>query len=133
MILGAQWYILFNVIAGAATIPTDLRDVSTNLRLKGWLWWKRLALPAVFPAFITGAITATGGAWNASIVAEVIYWGSERLEATGLGAYIVDATEAGDYPRIVLGVAVMSLYVVVINRLFWRPLYERAERRFRVG
>ncbi len=133
MILGAQWYILFNVIAGASAIPNDLRDVSSSLGLKGWRWWRRLALPAVFPAFITGAITASGGAWNASIVAEVINWGEQRLEATGLGAYIVHATEAGDYPRIVLGVAVMSLYVVVINRAFWRPLYERAERRYRVG
>jgi len=133
MILGAQWYILFNVIAGASAIPNDLRDVSANLRLKGWHWWRRLALPAIFPSFITGAITASGGAWNASIVAEVIYWGEERLEATGLGAYIVNATEAGDYPRIVLGVAVMSLYVVIINRAFWRPLYELAERRYRLG
>lgn len=133
MILGAQWYILFNVIAGASAIPSDLRDVSANLGLKGWHWWRRLALPAIFPSFITGAITASGGAWNASIVAEVIYWGDQRLEATGLGTYIVNATEAGDYPRIVLGVAVMSLYVVIVNRAFWRPLYELAERRFRLG
>lgn len=133
MILGAQWYILFNVIAGASAIPADMRDVSDNLGLKGWLWWRRLALPAIFPAFITGAITASGGAWNASIVAEIIYWGNDKLEATGLGAYIVNATEAGDYPRIVLGVAIMSIYVVILNRLFWRPLYERADRRYRVG
>ncbi len=133
MILGAQWYILFNVIAGASAIPNDLRDVSANLRMRGWLWWRRLALPAVFPSFITGAITASGGAWNASIVAEVIVWGDEKLEATGLGAYIVNATAAGDYPRIILGVAIMSLYVVIINRAFWRPLYERASRRYRVG
>lgn len=133
MILGTQWYILFNVIAGASAIPNDLRDIAANLRVGGWLWWKRLALPAVFPAFITGAITASGGAWNASIVAEVILWGDQKFEATGLGAYIVNATEAGDYPRIILGVGIMSLYVVVINRLFWRPLYQRAERRFRLG
>ncbi|HRN18621.1 MAG TPA: ABC transporter permease subunit, partial [Trueperaceae bacterium] len=133
MILGAQWYILFNVIAGASAIPNDLRDVGANLRVRGWLWWRRIALPAVFPSFITGAITASGGAWNASIVAEVIVWGDEKLEATGLGAYIVNATEAGDYPRIILGVAIMSLYVVLLNRAFWRPLYERAARRYRVG
>jgi NitT/TauT family transport system permease protein len=133
MILGAQWYILFNVIAGASAIPNDLRDVGANLRVRGWLWWRRLALPAVFPAFITGAITASGGALNASIVSEVIVWGDQKLTATGLGAYIVDATEAGDYPRIILGVAIMSLYVVLLNRIFWRPLYERASRRFRVG
>ena len=133
MILGTQWYILFNVIAGATAIPSELRDVGTNLRVGGWLWWRRVALPAIFPFYLTGAITASGGSWNASIIAEAVSWGDQRLQAYGLGAYIAQATEAGDFHRIVLGIAVMSLFVVVINRTFWRPLYWYAERKFRLG
>ena len=133
MILGTQWYILFNVIAGAAAIPAELRAVGVNLRVRGWLWWRRIALPAVLPYYVTGAITASGGSWNASIVAEVASWGNEHLEAKGLGAYIAQQTDAGDFHRIVLGIAVMSLYVVVVNRVFWRPLYQYAERKFRLG
>jgi NitT/TauT family transport system permease protein len=133
MILGTQWYILFNVIAGASAIPSEMRDVGTNLQVRGWLWWKKIALPAVFPYYVTGAITASGGSWNASIVAEVASWGNTHLEASGLGAYIAEATTAGDFPRIVLGIAVMSLYVVIVNRLFWRPLYWYGERKFRLG
>jgi NitT/TauT family transport system permease protein len=133
MILGTQWYILFNVIAGAAALPSELRDVGVNLRVGGWLWWRRVALPGVFPYYVTGAITASGGSWNASIVAEVASWGDRRLEAHGLGAYIARATDASDYHRIVLGIVVMSLFVVIINRAFWRPLYWRAERTFRLG
>jgi NitT/TauT family transport system permease protein len=133
MILGTQWYILFNVIAGASAIPSELRDVGTNLQVRGWLWWKKIALPAVFPYYVTGAITASGGSWNASIVAEVATWGDTKLQAYGLGAYIAQATDAGDMPRIVLGIAVMSLYVVAINRTFWRPLYWFAERKCRLG
>jgi NitT/TauT family transport system permease protein len=133
MILGTQWYILFNVIAGAAAIPAELRAVGVNLRVRGWLWWRRIALPAVMPYYVTGAITASGGSWNASIVAEVASWGNEHLQAYGLGAYIAQQTDAGDFHRIVLGIAVMSLFVVVINRVFWRPLYLYAERKFRLG
>jgi NitT/TauT family transport system permease protein len=132
MILGTQWYILFNVIAGAAAIPSELRDCCTNLQVKGWLWWRTTALPAVFPYYLTGAITASGGSWNASIVAEVASWGDRHLEAYGLGAYIATATQAGDFHRIVLGIAVMSLFVVLINRALWRPLYRYAERNFRL-
>ena len=133
MILGTQWYILFNVIAGAAAIPAELRAAGVNFRVRGWLWWRRIALPAVLPYYVTGAITASGGSWNASIVAEVASWGDRRLEAEGLGAYIARETEAGDFHRIVLGIAVMSLFVVLINRTFWRPLYLYAERKFRIG
>ncbi|TLY77340.1 MAG: ABC transporter permease subunit [Gammaproteobacteria bacterium] len=133
MILGTQWYILFNVIVGASALSTDLRHVSENLRVRGWLWWRRVALPAVFPFYLTGAITASGGSWNASIVAEVATWGKEKLTATGLGAYIAEATSAGDFRRTVLGIVVMSLFVVILNRLFWRPLYARAERKFRLS
>jgi len=132
MVLGTQWYILFNVIAGAAAMPRELRDVGTNLQVRGWLWWRKIALPAVFPFYVTGAITASGGSWNASIVAEVASWGSQTLRAHGLGAYIADATAAGDFHKIVLGIATMSFFVVVVNRLFWRPLYWYAERRYRL-
>jgi NitT/TauT family transport system permease protein len=133
MILGTQWYILFNVIAGANAIPIELRDVGTNLQVRGLLWWRKIGLPAVFPYFVTGAITASGGSWNASIVAEVASWGNVHLEAKGIGAYIASATEAGDFHRIVLGIVVMSAFVVAINRAFWRPLYWYAERKFRLG
>ena len=133
MILGTQWYILFNVVAGAAAIPAELRAVGVNLRVRGWLWWRRIALPAVFPYYVTGAITASGGSWNASIVAEVASWGDQHLQAIGLGAYIARETEAGDFHRIVLGIAVMSFFVVLVNRTFWRPLYRYAERKFRLG
>jgi NitT/TauT family transport system permease protein len=133
MILGTQWYILFNVIAGAVAIPAELRACGANLRVRGWLWWRRIALPAVFPYYVTGAITASGGSWNASIVAEVASWGNVHLQAAGLGAYIAHQTDVGDFHRIVLGIVVMSLFVVVVNRLFWRPLYYYAERKYRLG
>jgi NitT/TauT family transport system permease protein len=132
MILGTQWYILFNVIAGAAAIPTDLREAAQNLGLSGWRLWKRLLLPAIIPSLLTGLVTASGGTWNASIVAEVVSWGSTTLTATGLGSYIAHWTEKGDYPHIVLGIAVMSLYVVCINRFFWRRLYTIAQSRYRL-
>lgn len=131
IILGAQWYILFNVIAGASTIPQELLEISRNLQIKGWLRWRTVLLPGIAPYAITGALTAWGGAWNATIVAEVVHWGDQQLVAHGLGAYIAVHTEAGDFARIALGVAVMCIYVVVINRLVWRPLYDAAERRFR--
>ncbi|MET8873781.1 ABC transporter permease subunit [Nocardia sp. NPDC004604] len=130
MALGAQWYILFNVIAGASAVPNDLREAAANLQLPRALWWRRLILPAIFPSYVTGAITAAGGAWNASIVAEMVQYGSTTLFAAGLGSYIKQATEVGDSPRILIGVLVMSIYVVGINRLFWRRLYALAERRY---
>jgi NitT/TauT family transport system permease protein len=132
IVLGTQWYILFNVIAGASTMPQELRDAAENFSVHGWLWWKRVALPAVFPFYVTGAITASGGAWNASIVAEVASWGKTTLHAHGLGAYITDAATTGDFRRVVLGIVVMSFFVVVVNRLLWRPLYWYAERKFRL-
>jgi NitT/TauT family transport system permease protein len=129
MILGTQWYILFNVTAGAAAFPGDLREAAENFRVGGWLWWRRVILPGIFPYYITGAITASGGSWNAAIVAEVASWGNTKLTAHGLGAYIAAATDAGDTPRIVLGVVVMSMFVVAFNRVLWRPLYAYASRR----
>jgi NitT/TauT family transport system permease protein len=133
MILGTQWYILFNVIAGASAFPTDLREAAGSFHLKGWRWWVKVILPGIFPYYITGAITASGGSWNASIVAEVASWGDTHLTATGLGAYIATATEAGDFPRVVLGIAVMCILVTLFNRLLWRPLYAFGERRLRLG
>jgi NitT/TauT family transport system permease protein len=133
MILGTQWYILFNVIAGASAIPAELHEVARAFDLRGWQWWRRLALPAIFPAFITGAITASGGAWNASIVAEVVSWGDHRLVATGLGAYITQWTVRGDAPHIALGISVMVLFVLAFNWLLWRRLYAFAERHMRLG
>jgi NitT/TauT family transport system permease protein len=133
MILGTQWYILFNVIVGASAIPPEMRYVARNFQVSGWLWWKRVALPAVFPFYVTGAITASGGSWNASVVSEVAEWGKERLTAAGLGAYISQATGSGDFRRTVVGIVVMALFVVTINRVFWKPLFARAERKFRLS
>lgn len=132
MVLGAQWYILFNVIAGTLAVPKDLRLAMDNLGVKGWLWWRKFMLPAIYPYFITGAIAAAGGAWNASIVAEVVTWGDVTLQATGLGAYITNSTGAGDFPRVALGITVMCVLVLVMNRFFWRPLYETAIRRYTI-
>jgi NitT/TauT family transport system permease protein len=123
MVFGTQWYILFNVVAGASTIPTELRLAADNLGLQGWLKWKRVYLPAVFPAYVTGAITASGGSWNASIVAEYVTWGHTTLEARGLGSYIKQMTDAGDFHRIALGIGIMCIFVMLLNRLFWRKLY----------
>ncbi len=133
MILGTQWYILFNVIAGASTIPGDLREIARNLGLSRWQRWRRLILPAIFPAYVTGGLTAFGGAWNASVVAEVVNWGNTQLTATGLGAYIAQQTAAGDHPRVALGIVVMSLYVLAFNRFLWQRLYRYAEERITLG
>jgi NitT/TauT family transport system permease protein len=133
MILGTQWYILFNVIAGASSIPNDLREVAGMYGVRGWQWWRQVALPGIFPYYVTGALTASGGSWNASIVAEVVTWGSHHLEAHGLGAYIADATTAGNYPQVALGIGIMSLFVLGFNRMVWRPLYAFGERRLRLS
>lgn len=130
MILGSQWYILFNVIAGASSMPKDLLQAVDNFGVVGWQRWRRLLLPSIFPFYITGAITAAGGAWNASIVAEVASWGKETLVATGLGAYITEYTAEGNFPHIALGIGMMCMLVLVFNRLVWRPLYEYAVNRF---
>lgn len=130
MMLGAQWYVLFNVVAGAQAIPGDLREAMANLRIGGWKWWKRFALPCVFPAYVTGGVTASGGAWNASIVAEVVTFGTTTLTAAGLGAYISEANEAGNQQQLLMGVIVMSVFVLVINRLLWKRLYRLAERKY---
>jgi NitT/TauT family transport system permease protein len=131
MILGTQWYILFNVIAGASSFPNDLNEAAKNLRIGGWLWWRKVMLPGIFPYYLTGALTASGGACIARIVAEAVSWGSQSYVATGLGAYIAHMTQAGDIPHIVLGVCVMALTVVLFNRLVWRRLYVMAAKKLR--
>ncbi|MDR0458763.1 MAG: ABC transporter permease subunit [Burkholderiaceae bacterium] len=132
IVLGTQWYILFNVIAGASAYPNDYREAAASFRIRGWQWWRQVMLPGIFPYYITGAITASGGAWNASIVSEFVQWGHTQIAAHGLGAYIAQTTAAGNYPKIILGIAVMSLFVTLFNRLLWRPLYAHAEERLRL-
>jgi NitT/TauT family transport system permease protein len=129
MILGTQWYLLFNVIAGASTVPTELRYAAKNLGLKGILKWRRYLLPAVFPSFVTGAITASGGSWNASIVSEYVTWGDTTVQAHGIGSYIAQMTATGDFPRIALGIGVMCVYVMMLNHFVWRRLYRMTEDR----
>jgi NitT/TauT family transport system permease protein len=133
MALGAQWYLLFNVIGGAQAIPNDLREMAASIGLRRIREWKTLIGPGIFGSWVTGAITASGGAWNASIVSELVSWGNTTLKAYGLGAYISEATGKGDWPRIVLGVGLMSLFVVGVNRLVWKPLFDLAESKYRLG
>src|SRR5262249_20811026 len=128
--LGAQWYILFNTIAGASAIPTDLRELMDQFQVPWQQKWRQLILPGIFPAFVTGGITAAGGAWNASIVAEGVAYRHHPLVANGLGAYIVEATTKGNFPDVLVGVVVMSFYVVLMNRLVWRRLYHLAETKY---
>jgi NitT/TauT family transport system permease protein len=129
MILGSQWYILFNVIAGTLEIPRELHYATDNLGLKGLSWWTKFILPGIFPFYITGAITAAGGAWNASIVAELVSWGDTTLKASGLGAYIAEFTTSGDFHRIALGTSIMCTYVLLLNKICWQPLYKIAKEK----
>ncbi len=133
IVLGTQWYILFNVIAGASAFPNDFKEAAANFRIRGWLWWRKVMLPGIFPYYVTGAITASGGAWNASIVSEYVSWGQDNVVAHGLGAYIAQTTAAGDFPKIALGVVVMSIFVVAFNRAVWRPMYALAENKLRLN
>jgi NitT/TauT family transport system permease protein len=128
--MGAQWYVLFNATAGASAIPNDLREMAQVFQLRGRQRWRRFLMPALFSSWVTGAVTASGAAWNASIVAELVTWGHQRLATPGLGSYIAEATASGDKPRLLLGLVVMSLLVVGFNRVLWRPLYRLAERRY---
>ncbi len=132
IVFGTQWYILFNVIAGASAFPNDLKEAASSFHIKGWLWWKNVMLPGIFPYYFTGALTASGGSWNAAIVAEYVKWGQDKVTAHGIGSYIAIATENGDFPRIVLGVAMMSIFVTLLNRFVWRRLFTMAERRLRL-
>jgi NitT/TauT family transport system permease protein len=128
MALGTQWYILFNVIAGASAVPSDLREAMADLSVRGRERWRRLILPGIFPAYVTGAITAAGGAWNASIVAEIVRYNGQTLSASGLGSFIAQNT--ADLPALLAGLLVMALYVTGLNALLWRRLYKLAGTRF---
>ena len=128
MLLGTQWYVLFNVIAGASAVPSDLKEAMDNLGVRGWDRWRRLILPGVFPAYVTGAITAAGGAWNATIVAEIVSYDNKVYVAKGLGSFI--ALNTGQLPELFAGLLVMAVYVTGINALLWRRLYKLAETKF---
>ncbi len=132
MLLGTQWYILFNVIAGAMSIPSDLREVAQLYRFTRWQRWTKLILPGIFPYLITGMVTASGGAWNASVMAEYSHVQGRTLQTIGLGAMIDAATDAGRFPMLLLATIMISLIVVTMNRLVWRRLYHLAETRFKL-
>jgi NitT/TauT family transport system permease protein len=132
MLLGTQWYVLFNVIAGAMAIPSDLREAAITYHVTGWRRWKTLILPAIFPYLVTGMITATGGAWNASIVSEYVTFAGRKVTTVGLGALIAQAADGGQFPLLLAGTLVMSAIVIAGNRLVWRRLYVLAESRFRL-
>jgi len=132
MLLGTQWYILFNVIAGAMAIPTDLKEVCSICRITGWQRWKKLILPGIFPYLVTGLVTASGGAWNASIVAEYFHFKGQTFFTTGLGATISQATDSGNFDLLIAATIVMAAMVVTVNRLVWRRMYGLAETRFRL-
>jgi NitT/TauT family transport system permease protein len=132
MLLGTQWYILFNVIAGAMAIPSDLREVGTLFRFTTAQRWRTIILPGIFPYLITGLVTASGGAWNASIVAEYFRLHNQTLQTVGLGAQISAATDSGQFQLLLLATIVMAMMVVTINRLVWRPLYRLGEMRYKL-
>jgi NitT/TauT family transport system permease protein len=133
MLLGTQWYILFNVIAGAMAVPSDLREATTVYHVTGWRKWRTLILPAIFPYLVTGMLTASGGAWNASIVSEYVQFNNHTVSTVGLGASIAAAAAANDIPVLLAGTILMALVVILINRLLWKRLYALAERRYTLG
>jgi NitT/TauT family transport system permease protein len=132
LLLGTQWYILFNVIAGAMAIPTDLKECCSTFGIVGWERWKKLILPGIFPYLVTGMVTASGGAWNASIVAEYFHFKGQTYTTTGLGAIISKATDSGSFDELLAATILMAAGVVTVNRLLWRRMYNLAETRFRL-
>ncbi|WP_039457744.1 ABC transporter permease [Candidatus Jidaibacter acanthamoebae] len=133
IILGAQWYILLNIIAGVSALPRELLEAASLFNIKGLIFLRKVILPSILPYIITGSLCASGGAWNASIVAEAVNWGGTTLYATGLGAYIAQNTVAGEYHNISLGVCIMCFYVMLLNKLVWRPLYKLTEKTLHLG
>lgn len=132
MLMGTQWYILFNVIAGASAIPEDLKEASTIYGIRGWKKWKTLIIPSIFPYLVTGMVTAAGGCWNASIVSEYVNFGGKVLTTKGLGSLISTATERGNYPMLLLGTIVMCTFVVCINNIVWKRLYALSDDKFKI-
>jgi len=132
MLLGTQWYVLFNVIAGAMAIPSDLREVAKLFHFTPWQRWRTLILPGIFPYLVTGLVTASGGAWNASIIAEYFHLKGQTLQTVGLGAQISAASDRGQFQILLLATIVMALMVVTVNRLVWRPLYRLAETQYKL-
>jgi len=132
LLLGTQWYILFNVIAGAMAIPTDLKECCSVFGIHGWERWRKLILPGIFPYLVTGLVTASGGAWNASIVAEYFHFKGQTYTTTGLGALISQATDGGNFDLLLASTILMAAAVVTVNRLLWRRLYDLAETRYRL-
>jgi len=132
MLLGTQWYILFNVIAGAMGLPSDLKEAARVFRFGRTERWRLLILPGIFPFLITGMVTAAGGAWNASIVAEYFHFKGRTLQTTGLGSLISAAADSGNFDRLLIATVVLATIVVITNRLIWRPLYRLAETRYRL-
>jgi NitT/TauT family transport system permease protein len=132
LLLGTQWYILFNVIAGAMAIPTDLKEACAIARITGWQRWRKLILPGIFPYLLTGLVTASGGAWNASIVAEYTHLKGDTFSTVGLGSLISQASDAGNFVLLIASTLVMATAVVITNRLVWRRMYRLAETRFRL-
>jgi NitT/TauT family transport system permease protein len=133
MLLGTQWYVLFNVIAGAMAIPSDLKEAAVTYHVTGWRRWRTLTLPAIFPYLVTGMITATGGAWNASIVSEYVTFANRKMSTVGLGAVIARAADSGNFALLLAATLVMAAIVITGNRLIWRRLYRLAESRYRLG
>jgi len=132
MLFASQWYILFNVISGATRIPQQMVDLVSVFNVRGLNYWSAIILPAIFPSLVNGWITAAGGAWNASIVSEFVLYGNDQLTATGIGAAITKAAQAGDFPGLAAAILVMVTTVVLLNRIFWGALYRLAETRFRL-
>jgi len=123
--------VLFNVIAGSSSFPNELKEVSKNFNIKGFLWWRKVMLPGIIPYFVTGAITASGGAWNASIVAEVVSFGDKKIVLRGIGSYISQMTVEADFHRIILGIGVLSLCIALVNHFFWQPLYNFSAKKYK--
>jgi len=130
MLMGAQWYILFNVLAGATAIPHDLEEASETYAVRGFDRWRKLFIPSTFPYLVTGLITAAGGAWNASIVSESLLYKGKTLETFGLGSLITRSTRQANFPLLAAGVLAMSAALILLNRTVWRPLYRLAESRY---
>ena len=130
MILGTQWYILFNVIAGVQVLPSDLSEAISSLKLSKISYYKRFVIPGVLPYITTGAIAAAGGAWNVCVVTENISWSDKTVSADGIGAYIQIATANGEYEKIALGICIMCCYVLFYNRIIWQPMYHWIEDKY---